>query len=66
MTLYVQAVDDVLNQRAWLKIENGEATIVEDYTPNPFNRVVNILEGKQFQVGIYKFTVIGDVAYKTL
>ena len=66
MALYVKAVDDILKNEVWLKIENGEAEIINDFTPNPFSRVTNILKGKRFCVGIYRFTVIDDVAYKTL
>ena len=64
--IYVEAVDEVLNEEAVLALENGEVVEVidkEDFEPDPFSRVVNLAEGKVFEVGIYRYKVVGEVAY---
>jgi hypothetical protein len=66
MRLYVKAIDEVLHDKVILKVENGEVVEVinpHDFKPDPFSRVVNVLKGHMFEVGIYKYKVVGEHAY---
>lgn len=63
---YVEAVDEVLGDEVILVFEDGkvvEALDKEEFEPDPFSRIANLAKGKVFEVGVYKYKVVGDVAY---
>jgi len=65
MVLYVKAKEIDFGDEVWLRIDGKdiEAYELDEFEPDPFSKVTNILEGRIFEVGIYKYKVIGDVAY---
>ena len=66
MALWVKCKDVVLDEWFWVKVEDGEVVEVrelDEFTPDPFSRVVNVLEGKEIAFGIYRCKIVGDVAY---
>jgi len=64
MRLYVRGIDDIEGKEDWIKIESGEDPIViGDFEPDPFSRVVNIYEGEEIKLGIFRYKIVGKEAY---
>lgn len=47
----------------WLELSEDGVRVLEDFEPDPFSRVANIRKGYEYKIGIYRYKVVGDVAY---
>jgi len=63
--LWVKAEDETLQEKVWLRLDGANIDVFDlsQVEPDPFSRVVNTREGRIFQVGIYRFKVVGKEAY---
>ena len=66
MRMYVPARDDVLEEEVILEVVDGELERVidpDEFEPDPFSAVANVLQGCVFKAGPYRYEAVGERAW---